>query len=124
MEELETVFARRAEALGVVIKRGVAVTDFHQSDDDVTVHSGDCAYKCEWLVGCDGGRSVVRKAGGFEFAGTEPTFTAYSALVDIVDPEKLRPGRNLTATGMYLQSQPGYLIIQDFDGGVNHKAES
>jgi hypothetical protein len=71
-------------------------------------------------VGCDGSRSVVRKSGGFDFAGTEPEFTGYSARVDIADPEKLRPGRNLTSKGMYLQSQPGYLAIQDFDGGVFH----
>jgi 2-polyprenyl-6-methoxyphenol hydroxylase-like FAD-dependent oxidoreductase len=123
MEELETVLARRAEALGVVIKRGLAITDFHQTADGVTVQSGDQSFKGKWLVGCDGSRSVVRKAGGFEFAGTEPEFTGYSTQVDIADPEKLRPGRNVTPTGMYLQSQPGYVMIQDFDGGAFHSAE-
>lgn len=120
MEELETVLARRAEALGVEIKRGFAITDFHQTEDEVTVQSSDQSFQGMWLVGCDGSRSVVRKAGGFEFAGTEPEFTGYNAQVDIADPEKLSPGRNVTATGMYLQSQPGYLIIQDFDGGAFH----
>lgn len=122
MEELETVLARRAEALGVEIKRGLPITDFHQNADGVTVQSGDRSFRGRWLVGCDGSRSVVRKAGGFEFAGTEPEFTGYSALVDIVDPEKLDPGRNITPTGMYLQSQPGYLIMQDFDAGAFHDA--
>jgi 2-polyprenyl-6-methoxyphenol hydroxylase-like FAD-dependent oxidoreductase len=102
MEELETVLARRAEHLGVVIKRGLAITDFRQTDDGVTVQSGDQSFKGKWLVGCDGSRSVVRKAGGFEFAGTEPEFTGYSTQVDIADPEKLSPGRNVTPTGMYL----------------------
>jgi hypothetical protein len=74
-------------------------------------------------VGCDGSRSVVRKAGGFEFAGTEPEFTGYSAQIDIVDSEKLAPGRNLTPTGMYFQSQPGYLVMLEFDGGAAHRAE-
>lgn len=123
MEELESVLVRRAEALGVVIRRGLAVTDFHQTTDDVVVLTGNVSFKSKWLVGCDGGRSVVRKTGGFEFAGTEPEFTGYSARVDIADPEKLSPGRNVTPTGMYLQSQPGYLIIQDFDGGAFHNAE-
>jgi hypothetical protein len=63
---------------------------------------------------------VVRKAGGFEFAGTEPEFTGYSIQADIADPEKLKPGRNVTSRGMYMQSQPGYLAIQDFDGGAFH----
>lgn len=123
MEEVETVLARRAEALGVEIKRGIAITGFHQTADGVTVQSGDQSFEGTWLVGCDGSRSVVRKAGGFEFAGTEPEFTGYSTQVDIADPEKLRPGRNVTPTGMYLQSQPGYLVLQDFDGGAFHTSE-
>ena len=123
MRELESVLARRAEALGVEIKRGLAVTAFRQTAEGVTVQSGDQSFQSKWLVGCDGSRSVVRKAGGFEFAGTEPEFTGYSTQVDIVDPEKLSPGRNVTPTGMYLQSQPGYLIIQDFDGGAFHNSE-
>ena len=122
MEELETVLTRRAEALGAEIKRGFPITGFHQTDDGVSVASGEQSFQGEWLVGCDGSRSVVRKLGGFEFAGTEPEFTGYSALVDLLDPEKLKPGRNMTPTGMYLQSQPGYLVIQDFDGGAFHRA--
>ena len=120
--ELETVLASRAEALGVTIRRGLALTAVEQTADEVAVRAGDHSFRGKWLVGCDGSRSVVRKAGGFEFAGTEPAFTGYSVQVDLADPEKLRPGRNLTATGMYLQSQPGYLAIQDFDGGAFHDA--
>ena len=123
MQELETVLARRAVALGVEIRRGLSVTDFQQTDDGVIVASGDLFFQGKWLVGCDGSRSVVRKVGGFEFAGTEPEFTGYSAHVDIVDPQKLNPGRNLTSWGMYLQSQPGFLVIQDFDGGAFHSAD-
>jgi len=123
MLELETVLSRRAEALGVKIRRGLAVTGFHQTANEVTVQVGDRSFKGKWLVGCDGSRSVVRKAAGFEFAGTEPEFTGYSAQVDIADPEKLNPGRNVTPSGMYLQSQPGYVIIQDFDGGAFHSSE-
>lgn len=123
MEELEAILTRRAEALGVVIGRGLAITGLHQTASEVTVGSGDRYFKAKWLVGCDGSRSAVRKAGGFEFAGTEPEFTGYTAWVDIADPEKLSPGRNVTPTGMYLQSQPGYLQIQDFDGGAFHGSE-
>ncbi|MCS3795672.1 FAD-dependent monooxygenase [Niastella sp. OAS944] len=123
MKEIETVLTRRAEALGVVITRGQAITNVHQTADEVTVQLGDRSFKGKWLVGCDGSRSVVRKTGGFEFAGTEPEFTGYSTQVTIADPEKLKPGRNLTPTGMYLQSQPGYIMIQDFDGGAFHSSE-
>jgi len=143
MEELETVLARRAESLGVEIRRGVVVTGFDQTGDGVRVRAsdgvavqasggvairtgdgaaGDLSFEGKWLVGCDGSRSVVRKAGGFAFAGTEPEFTGYTAQMTIVDPEKLGAGRVVTSTGMYLQSQPGYLVIQDFDGGAFHDA--
>jgi 2-polyprenyl-6-methoxyphenol hydroxylase-like FAD-dependent oxidoreductase len=123
MQELETMLARCAETLGVKIKCGMAITSFHQTEAGVTVVAGDSAFQAKWLVGCDGSRSVVRKAGGFEFAGTEPEFTGYSAKVDLLDPEKLKPGRTVTPRGMYLQSQPGYLNIQDFDGGTFHHAD-
>jgi len=123
MEELEAVLARRAEALGVEIKRGLAVSSFYQTEDGVDVQSGDHTYKAQWLVGCDGARSVVRKIGGFEFAGTEPEFTGYSTQVDIADSSMLSPGRNVTERGMYLQSQPGFVIMQDFDGGAFHNSE-
>jgi len=123
MQELETTLTRRAEALGVAIRRGLAITGFHQSQDGVTVKADALSFQGKWLVGCDGSRSMVRKTGGFEFAGTEPEFTGYSARVDMADPEKLKPGRNVTPKGMYLQSQPGYLNIQDFDGGAFHGSD-
>ncbi|RWY52610.1 FAD-dependent monooxygenase [Mucilaginibacter gilvus] len=123
MQELETVLARRTEALGVVIMRGLAITNFHQTGGMVHVQSGDKSFKGKWLAGCDGARSITRKAGGFEFAGTEPEFTGYTTRVDIADPEKLSSGRIVTSTGMYMQSQPGYVVIQDFDGGAFHHSE-
>jgi 2-polyprenyl-6-methoxyphenol hydroxylase-like FAD-dependent oxidoreductase len=123
IQELETVLARRAETLGVEIKRGLAVTGFQQTADGVAVQCADQSFQSKWLVGCDGARSVVRKVGGFEFAGTEPEFTGYTTQVEIADPEKLKPGRNVTPTGTYLQSQPGYVVIQDFDGGAFHNSD-
>ncbi len=120
--ELEAVLTRRAEALGVEIRRGVAVTNVQQNNEGVAVWSDEQCFEAKWLVGCDGSRSVVRRMGGFEFAGTEPEFTGYTTRIDIADPEKLRPGRNVTSAGMYMQSQPGYVLIQDFDGGAFHNS--
>ena len=120
MAELETVLARRAGTLGVAIRRGAAITGFDCADDSVTVRTADETFIARWLVGCDGARSAVRKAAGFAFAGTEPAFTGYTASVDLDDPGQLKAGRNITATGMYVQSQPGYLALQDFDRGAFH----
>ncbi|MGE7136819.1 FAD-dependent monooxygenase [Luteibacter sp. NPDC031894] len=122
MEELESVLVRRAGALGVRILRGHAVTGFDQAGHGVVVHSHARAFEGRWLIGCDGSRSAIRKLGGLAFDGTEPEFTGYTAKVDIADPEKLRPGRNVTPLGMYVQSQPNHLLIQDFDGGAFHAA--
>jgi len=125
MAELESLLARRAEQLGVEIRRAACVTDVRQRRDGdeagVIVEAGGQTFGGRWLVGCDGGRSAVRKLAGFDFSGTEPEFTGYSVHADIVDPEKLKPGRNLMPTGLYFQTQPGYLVMQDFDGGAGQR---
>ena len=72
------MLTHRAKNLGVDINRGIALTGFDQTEDKVTVACGDRSFQCEWLVGCDGARRMVRKVGGFEFHGTEPEFTGYS----------------------------------------------
>ena len=72
---------------------------FEQSDDDVTIRAGGETFRGRWLVGCDGGRSTVRKAGGFEFVGTDPEFTGYSVEVEMADPDMLRLGPPLHADG-------------------------
>ncbi len=123
MQHLERVLAGHALAAGVEIRRGRGVDAFEASDDDVTIHAGTERFRARWLVGCDGGRSTVRKQGGFAFVGTDPEFTGYSVHVEIADPEKLRMGRQTTPTGNYSQAQPGFLAFADFDGGAGHRAE-
>jgi 2-polyprenyl-6-methoxyphenol hydroxylase-like FAD-dependent oxidoreductase len=123
MEHLERVLAARARSVGVEIQRGRGVEGFEASDDEVTVRAGEQRVRARWLVGCDGGRSTVRKQGGFDFAGTEPEFTGYSVQVEIADPEKLPLGRHYTPTGMYTQWQPGVIAMVDFDGGAFHRTQ-
>ena len=123
MENVERVLAAHALSVGVEIQRGRGVDGFETSNDEVTVHAGEERIRARWLVGCDGGRSTVRKQGGFEFVGTDPEFTGYSVHVDVADPEKLRMGRQATPTGNYTQAQPGFLAFADFDGGASHRAE-
>jgi 2-polyprenyl-6-methoxyphenol hydroxylase-like FAD-dependent oxidoreductase len=118
MERVETVLAARASALGVKIRRGFSVESLDQSDDEVTIHAGDETFRGRWLVGCDGGRSTVRNAGGFEFVGTDPEFTGYSVQLELADADKLKTGRTYTPTGMYTYQKPGTIAMVDFDGGV------
>ncbi|GLW29010.1 FAD-dependent monooxygenase [Actinoplanes regularis] len=119
LDAVETVLAERAVKLGVEIRRGVPATAIAQDDEGVRARAGEDEYRARWLVGCDGGRSTVRRLAGFAFVGTEPQLTGYVALADVADPEKLRPGFNLTPHGMYLRMQtPGHLGMMDFDGGA------
>ncbi|GKQ55748.1 FAD-dependent monooxygenase [Bradyrhizobium sp. Ce-3] len=121
MEQLESALAARANAIGVEIRRGLGVEAFEPSDDGVTVRAGAETFHARWLVGCDGGRSVVRKAGGFEFTGTDPEFTGYSVDVELADPDQLHPGRRYTPTGMYTYAQPGTIAMVAFDDGAFHR---
>lgn len=123
MEHLETVLAARAEAMGVEIRRGLGVEGIEASDDEVTVRAADATFRARWLVGCDGGRSTVRKLAGIAFAGTDPEFTGYSVQVALADADKLRPGRHYTATGMYTYQPPGIIAMVDFDGGAYHRTQ-
>ena len=123
MAHLESVLAARADVMGVEIRRGFAVEAFEQSEEDVSVRAGGEAFRARWLIGCDGGRSSVRKLADMEFAGTEPEFTGYSAEIEMADPDKLSPGRHYTATGMYTYQSPGTVAMVDFDGGACHRTQ-
>ncbi|MGO4570065.1 FAD-dependent monooxygenase [Rhizobium sp. 2YAF20] len=123
MEHVESILAARATAMGVEIRRGIGIQDFEQSNTGVTVRAGGETFNGRWLVGCDGGRSTVRKVGGFEFVGTAPEFTGYSVQVEMSDPDQLASGRHYTPTGMYTYQKPGTIAMVDFDGGAFHRIQ-
>ena len=117
LEGIEMLLAERAAELGVDLRRGMAVTNFTENENGITVFAGEESFEGRWLVGCDGGRSTVRKIAAFEFEGTEPEFTGYTASAKIADPEKLQPGFNLTEMGMYLVGPgPDRIGMIEFDG--------
>src|SRR5215471_1080651 len=74
---IERILAAWVSELAVPIYREREVTGFVQDDGGVDVELSDGgSLRAQYLVGCDGGRSVVRKAAGIEFPGWEPT-TSY-----------------------------------------------
>lgn len=123
MASIEAVLARRAEMLGARIFRGCGVEGLNVSDANVRVHTRSGSFEARWLVGCDGGRSVVRKATGFGFVGTDPEFTGYSVQAELAGAKGLKPGRHYTSTGMYTFMAPGTITMVDFDGGACHRTE-
>ena len=123
LERVELALGARAETLGAEIRRGVAVEDVEQAEGGVTVLAGDARYEAAWLVGCDGGRSAVRRAAGLTFTGTEPEFTGYSVEVELADPALLRAGRHHGPAGMYTFAPPGVIAMVEFDRGAAHRVE-
>lgn len=122
LAHLEQVLAARALDLGVEIRRGHGVEGLEAAENDVVVRTGSSELRARWLVGCDGGRSTVRKQAGFDFVGTEPLFTGYSVIAELADPSLIPVGRQHTATGTITQWQPGVFGLADFDGGAFHRA--
>jgi 3-(3-hydroxy-phenyl)propionate hydroxylase len=71
---IERILAEWVGELPVTIHRGREVTGFAQDDTGVDVALSDGqSLRAQYLVGCDGGRSLIRKAAGIEFPGWDPT---------------------------------------------------
>jgi 3-(3-hydroxy-phenyl)propionate hydroxylase len=80
----EPILAGWVVELGVPILRGCEVVGFAQDDTSVDVElSDDTSLRAEYLVGCDGGRSLVRKAAGIDFAGLDPSTSWMRAEVEM-----------------------------------------
>src|SRR5947209_11839200 len=82
--QFEPILADWVGELGVPILRGCEVVGFAQDDTGVDVElSGDTSLRAGYLVGCDGGRSLIRKAAGIDFPGLEPSTSWMIAEVEM-----------------------------------------
>ena len=97
---IERIMADWIQELPVRIYYGREVTGFAQDDTGVDVElSDDRSLRAQYLVGCDGGRSVIRKAAGIEFPGWDPTRSNLIAEVEVT--EEPPPGIRHDATGVH-----------------------
>ncbi|MFB9908766.1 FAD-dependent monooxygenase [Allokutzneria oryzae] len=88
----EELLEAHALALGVRIERGVEVTGIAQDEDGVLVGIGGSTLRAEYVIGCDGARSLVRQQIGVAFPGTDAT--VYGMLGDVVlDEPPAPPGK-------------------------------
>jgi 3-(3-hydroxy-phenyl)propionate hydroxylase len=88
--DFERILAGWVAELGVPILRGCEVAGFAQNDTGVDVElSGDASLRAEYLVGCDGGRSVVRRAAGIDFAGLDPSTSWMIAEVGMTEEPQI-----------------------------------
>ncbi|SMX96106.1 2-polyprenyl-6-methoxyphenol hydroxylase [Brevibacterium sp. 239c] len=88
-QHTERLLAQRVSELGVRIDYGVEVTGFDQDLKGVDARLSDGReLRAEYLVGCDGGRSLIRKMAGIDFPGWEPTMSSLIAEVELsTEPE-------------------------------------
>ncbi len=93
--QTERLLAAWVQELGVPTLREREVAGFTQDDTGVDVALSDgTSVRADYLVGCDGGRSVIRKAAGIEFAGWGPSTSWLMAEVEMAEKPEfgLRPG--------------------------------
>ena len=86
---IERILAGWVEELSVPVYRGREVTGFAQDDSGVDVALSDGrSLRANYLVGCDGGRSLIRKSAGIDFPGWDPTTSHLIAEVEVAqEPE-------------------------------------
>ncbi|MDV6263944.1 FAD-dependent monooxygenase [Rhodococcoides yunnanense] len=112
---VEQILEERATELGVRLRWDSEVVDLHEdaSGVDVQVATGqDCEQmRAGFIVGCDGGRSTVRKLAGIGFSGTPATLTALMGDVSLDYPPPGivfgESGRRENGSFMVFESEPG-----------------
>jgi 2-polyprenyl-6-methoxyphenol hydroxylase-like FAD-dependent oxidoreductase len=98
--QIERIMAAWIAELPVRVYYGCEVTGFAQDDTGVDVElSGEGSLRARYLVGCDGGRSVIRKAAGIEFPGWDPTRS--NLIAEVETTEEPPRGIRHDATGIH-----------------------
>jgi 2-polyprenyl-6-methoxyphenol hydroxylase-like FAD-dependent oxidoreductase len=116
---IERILAGWVLELRVPIHYGSEVTGFTQDDTGVDLELADGqSLRAEYLVGCDGGRSLIRKAAGIEFPGWDPTTSSLIAQVEMTEEPEL--GIRRDARGVHALGRVEYEIR---DGQVVYKDE-
>jgi 3-(3-hydroxy-phenyl)propionate hydroxylase len=83
---IERILAGWVEELGVPIYRARDVIGFAEDDAGINIALSDgSSLRAGYLVGCDGGRSLIRKAAGIDFPGWDPTISNLIAEVELAD---------------------------------------
>ncbi|NUR31258.1 MAG: NAD(P)-binding protein, partial [Catenulispora sp.] len=113
---VEEILEAHALDLGADIRRGHELRVWEQDPESVTatVTTGGREYRVRaaYLVGCDGGRSTVRKQAGIDFPGTAATRFSLLGDVELADPEALPFGATTGPGGtVFAIPRPGYVRI-------------
>jgi 3-(3-hydroxy-phenyl)propionate hydroxylase len=108
-KHIERILAGWVGELAVPIYYGSEVTGFTQDDTGIDVQLSDGQLlRAKYLIGCDGGRSLVRRAAGIDFPGWDPTTSSLIAQVEMTEQPKL--GVHRDARGMHALGRAEYEI--------------
>jgi 2-polyprenyl-6-methoxyphenol hydroxylase-like FAD-dependent oxidoreductase len=108
-KHIEQILAGWIGELAVTLYRSREVAGFVQDDTRVDVELSDGgSLRADYLVGCDGGRSLVRKAAGIEFPGWDPTTSSLIAEVEMAEEPEL--GIRRDALGVHALGRAEYEI--------------
>ncbi|MEU2874190.1 FAD-dependent monooxygenase [Streptomyces olivoreticuli] len=118
-EDTEAILTRRAAGTGAVIRHGAEVAGLRQDTDGVAVTvagpQGSGVVRAGFVVGCDGGRSTVRKLAGIDFPGTEPSVVSWMGLGTVIGGERLRMGWQRTDRGWFMRMPDGRISTTEWD---------
>src|SRR5690349_11389802 len=107
--QIERILAGWVGELGVPIRYGRELTGFMQHDGGVDIALADGqSVQAQYLAGCDGGRSLVRKTAGIAFPGREATTSSILAAVEMTEQPPY--GVHRSAAGTYAFGRPEYEI--------------
>ncbi|MFK0292454.1 FAD-dependent monooxygenase [Streptomyces sp. NPDC090442] len=118
---VEELLAEWAVQSGARLLRGRRLTGLRQNGDGVTVEVDGAdrpsTMRCRWLVGCDGGRSTVRKAAGIGFPGTPARQFTLLGDVVLADPSTVPFGPQTGPDGrsVFAIPRPGYVRLLTAD---------
>src|SRR5690349_19867466 len=111
-EHVERILAGWVGELGVPIHRGREVTGFTQGETGVDIElSGGGSLRAQYLVGCDGGRSLVRKTAGIDFPGWDPSTSCLIAEVEMDEEPPWGLGRDGVGVHALSRSEDGRVRV-------------
>src|SRR5438477_7512816 len=123
--KFERILAGWVSELGVPIHRECDVTGFVQDAGGVDVQvSNGTVLRADYLVGCDGGRSAVRKAAGIEFPGWEPTTSTLIAEVQLTEEPKWGVHDNAIGRHAFSKADGGLVGVLVTEEHVNTASEA
>jgi 2-polyprenyl-6-methoxyphenol hydroxylase-like FAD-dependent oxidoreductase len=124
---IEEILADWVGELGVPIYREREVIGFAQDDTGVDVQvAGESPLRARYLVGCDGGRSLIRKAAGIAFPGWDATTSNLIAEVELAEEPEWgvrRDDKGIRSFARLADGSVGVMVTEPHGHDGGHTSE-